>query len=129
MCVESGLPPADVAPKLALDQNVELLTRVLGGRKEDRDLSALSAALKTKLRPFDLKRRPSAMSSGLELLTRDVKSFRAICSSPRDACPSPFHPRMRTVPVGNVGDTSEAEVKSYGLAALAPLAITHSSAT
>ena len=42
-------------------------------------------------------------------------------------CPSPFHPRVRTVPVCTVGDTTEAEMKSYGLAALAPLAITHPS--
>ena len=34
-------------------------------------------------------------------------------SSPKDTCPSPFHPRVRTVPVCNVGDTSEAEIKIY----------------
>ena len=42
-------------------------------------------------------------------------------------CPSPFHTRVRTVPVCTVGDTTEAEMKIYGLAALAPLASTHSS--
>ena len=36
--------------------------------------------------------------------------------------PSPFHTRVRTVPVCSVGDTGEAEMKGYGLAALAPLA-------
>ena len=48
-----------------------------------------------------------------------------IRSSPKDTCPSPFHPHVRTVPVCNEGDTFEAERKSYGLAAPAPLAITH----
>ena len=64
------------------------------------------------------------MSPRVELLTTDVKSCRGIHSSPMDTCPSPFHPRVRTVPVCNVGDSSKAEMKSYGLAALAPLAIT-----
>ena len=50
-----------------------------------------------------------------------------IRSSPKDTCPSPFHPHVRTVPVCNEGDTFEAEMKSYGLAAPAPLAITHPS--
>ena len=62
------------------------------------------------------------MSPGVELLTRDVKSCRGIRSSPMDTCPSPFHPRARTVPGCSVGDTTEAEMKGYGLAALAPLA-------
>ena len=42
-----------------------------------------------------------------------------------DTCPRPFHPLLRTVPVCTLGDTTEAEIKSYGLAALAPLATTH----
>ena len=44
-----------------------------------------------------------------------------------DTCPSPFHPHVRTVPVCNVGDTTDPEMKSYGVAALAPLATTHPS--
>ena len=44
-----------------------------------------------------------------------------------DTRPSPFHPRMRTVPVCNAGDNTEAEMKSYGLAVLAPLTTTHPS--
>ena len=67
------------------------------------------------------------MSPGVELLTMDVKRCRGIRSSPMDTCPSPFHPRVRTVPVCSVGDTSEAVMKSYGLAALAPWAIPHPS--
>ena len=67
------------------------------------------------------------MSPGAELLTRDVKSCRRIRSSPMDTCPSPFHPRVRTVPVCRVCDTTEAEMKGYGLPALAPLATGHPS--
>ena len=37
------------APKLALDETMELLSRVLGAGDEEPDLSALSAALKAKL--------------------------------------------------------------------------------
>ena len=60
---------------------------------------------------------------GVELLMTDVRSCWGIRSSPMDTCPSPFRPRVRTLPVCNVGDTSEGEMKSYGLAALPPLAI------
>ena len=61
------------------------------------------------------------MSRGVELLSRDVKSCGGIRSSPMDTCPSPFHPRVRTVPVCSMGDTTEAETKGYRLAAQAPL--------
>ena len=44
-----------------------------------------------------------------------------------DTCPSPFHPRVRTVPVCSVGDTTEAEIKGYGQAALSPLTIVYPS--
>ena len=67
------------------------------------------------------------MSRGVRRLTRDVKSCRGIRSSPVDTCSSPFHPRVRTVYVCSVGDTTEDEMKSYGLAALAPLATGHPS--
>ena len=121
-CVDRGLPPRMAAPKLGLDETMDLLSRVLGAGDEDLDLSAFSAALKTKLGLSDLKKPPPTMSLGVELLTRDVKSCRGIRSSPTDTCPSPFHPRVRTVPVCSVGDTTKGEMKGYGLAALAPLA-------
>ena len=110
------------APKLGVDETMDLLSRALGAGDEDSDQGALSAALKTKLRLFDVKKPPSTMSPGVELLTTDVKSCRGIRSSPMDTCPGPFHPRVRTVPVCSVGVTTEAEIKGYGLAALAPLA-------
>ena len=115
------------SPKLGLDETMELCSRVLGAGDEDPDLSARSAALKARLGLSDLKKPRPTMSPGVELLTRDVKSCRGIRSSPMDTCPSPFHPSVRAVPVCSVGDTSEAEMKSYGLAALAPLATTYPS--
>ena len=62
VCVERAFPPHEVAPKLRLDETVELLTRVLGA-SEDIDLSALSAALKSKLGLCDMK-KPPTMSPG-----------------------------------------------------------------
>ena len=125
--VDSGLPPRMAAPDLGLDETMELLSRDLGAGDEDPDLSALSPAVKTKLGLSDLKKPPPTTSPGVELLTRDVKSCRGIRSSPMDTYPSPFHPRVRTVPVCSVGDTAEAEMRGYGLSALAPLATVHPS--
>ena len=115
------------ALQLALDETMGLLSRVPGAGEEDPDLSALSAALKAKLGLSDSKKPAPTMSPGVELLTRDVKSCRGIRSSPMDTCPTPFHPRVRTAPVCSVGDTTEDEVKGYGLAALAPPATMYAS--
>ena len=123
--VDRGLPPRMAPRKLGPDETMELLSRVLGAGDEDPDLSAFSAALKTKLGLSDLKKPPRTMSRGIELLTRDVKSCRGIRSSPMDTCPSPFHPRVRPLAVCSVDDTTEAEMKGYGLSALAPLATVH----
>ena len=103
---------------------MELLSRVLGTGEEDPDLSALCTALKTKHGPSNLKKPPPTIFTGMELLTRDVKSCRGFRSFPRDTCPDPFSPHVRTLPFCTVGDTSVAEMKTYGLAALAPLTIT-----
>ena len=54
-CVETGLLLHMGAPKLHLDEQMELLSRVLGPGDESRDLSALSAAVKAKLQLFELK--------------------------------------------------------------------------
>ena len=121
-CVDRGLPSRMAGPKLGLDKTMELLFRVLGAGDEDPDLSALSAALKTKSGLSDLKKPPLTMSPGTQLLTRNVRSCTGIRSSPMDTCPSPFHPRVRSLPVCSVGYTTEAERKGYGLAGLAPLA-------
>ena len=125
-CMDRGLPPQMAAPKLGVDETLELLSRVLGAGDEDPDLSALSAALKMKLGLSDLRKPPPTMSPGVELLIRDVNSCSGIRSSPMDTSPSLFHPRVRTAPICSVGDTTEAEMKGYGLAALAPMATVYS---
>ena len=125
--VDRDLTPRMAAPKLGLDETMVLLSRVLGAGDEYPDLSALSAALKTKSGLSDIKKPPPTMSPGVELLTRDVKSCGGIRRSPMDTCPSPLHPRVGTVPVCSVSDTTEAGMKGYGLSALAPLATVHSS--
>ena len=76
------------APKLGLDDAMDLRFRVLGASDEDPGLSALSAALKTKVGLSNLKKPPPTMSPGVEPLTRDVERCRGICSSPVDTCPS-----------------------------------------
>ena len=124
VCFYRGLTAHIAAPKLGLHETVELLTSVFGASKGDPYLSALSAALKTKMGLPDRKRAPSYHVPRLHLLMRDVKSCRGIHSSPRDTCPSPFHSCVRTVPVCNIADTSEAEMQNYGLVALAAFAIT-----
>ena len=111
--VDRGLPPRMAASKLGLDETMELLSRVLGAGDEDPDLTALSAALKTKLGIYDLKKPPPTMSPGVELLSGDVKTCGGIRSSQMATCPSPLHHRVRTVPVCSVGDTTEAEMKGY----------------
>ena len=126
-CVDRGVPRRMAAFQLDLDETMDLFSRVLGAGEEDLDLSVLSAALKTKLGLSDWKKPPPSMSPGVELLTWDVKSCTGIRSSPMDTCPSPFHNRVRTVPVCSVGDTTEAMIKGYGLAALAPLAAVYPS--
>ena len=79
-CMDGGLPPRMAAPKLGLDETTDLLSRVLCAGDEDPDLSALSAALKTKLGLSDLRKPQATMSPGVELLTRDAKSCGGIRS-------------------------------------------------
>ena len=123
-CLEQGLPQHMAALKLGVNETMELLSRVLAAGDEDPDVSALSAA---QLGLSDLKKPPPTMSPGVEGLTRDVKSCRGIRSLPMDTSSSPFHSCVTVLPVCSVGDTTEAEMKSCGLAALAPLATTHPS--
>ena len=63
--VERGLPSRMAAPKLGLDETMELLSRVLGAGDEDPELAALSAALKAKPGLSELKKPPSTMSPGV----------------------------------------------------------------
>ena len=82
----------------------------MGAAEEDLDLSALSATLETKLGflilrsppPYRVSRCGSA-DKGREELQRQLHLFHGHLSL--------LHPRLRTVPECNVGDTSEAKIK------------------
>ena len=80
------------APKLGLDETMELLSWILCAADEDHDLSALSAALKAKLGLSNLKKPPPTMSPGVEPLIREGITCRGIRRARMDTCPSPFHP-------------------------------------
>ena len=123
--VERAFPPHQDTSKLRPGETMELLTRVSGATEEDLNLCAISAALETKLGFANLKKLPQTVLPGVQFLTRDVKSFLGFRSSPEDTCPSLFHHPVRIVPFRNVDVTSEFVMKIYGLAALVPLAITH----
>ena len=74
-CIPS-FPPQMAAPKLGPDESLELLSRVFGAGDEDRDWSALSAALKTKLGLSDPKKPAPTMSRGVELLDQGCEELK-----------------------------------------------------
>ena len=107
----------------ALDQTAELLAKLLSG-SEDPDVTALSEAIKAKLgiaEPLPKPELPS-LSPGLSTLAEDLKRSRVSRLLPKVTCPSPFHPRARTVPMADLQDVPVTESERRGLSALAPLA-------
>ena len=107
----------------ALDRTAELLAKLLS-RSEDPDVKALSVAVKAKLgitEPLP-KPAPASSSPGLSTLAEDLKQSRVSRLLPKVTCPSPFHPRARTVPIAELQDMAVTETEKKGLAALAPLA-------
>ena len=107
----------------ALDHTAELLAKLLSG-SEDPDVTALSEAIKAKLgiaEPLPKPELPS-LSPGLSTLAEDLKRSRVSRLLPKVTCPSPFHPRARTVPLADLQDVPVTEIERRGLSALAPLA-------
>ena len=107
----------------ALDHTAELLAKLLSG-SEDPDVTALSEAIKAKLgiaEPLPKPELPS-LSPGLSTLAEDLKRSRVSRLLPKVTCPSPFHPRARTVPMADLQDVTVTEIERRGLSALAPLA-------
>ena len=107
----------------ALDPTAELLAKLLSG-SEDPDVTALSEAIKAKLgiaEPLPKPELPS-LSPGLSTLAEDLKRSRVSRLLPKVTCPSPFHPRARTVPMADLQDVLVTESERRGLSALAPLA-------
>ena len=107
----------------ALDQTAELLAKFLSG-SEDPDVTALSEAIKAKLGIAEPLPKPEflSLSPGLSTLAEDLKRSRVSRLLPKVTCPSPFHPRARTVPMADLQDVPVTESERRGLSALAPLA-------
>ena len=107
----------------ALDHTAERLAKLLLGL-EDPDVTALSEAVKAKWGITEPLPEPAVLSPspGLSTLADDIKRSRVFRLLPKVACPSPFHPRARTVPIAELQDVPVTETEKRGLSALAPLA-------
>ena len=107
----------------ALDRTAKLLSKPLSG-SEDPDVTVLSEAVKAKLGISEPLPKPvlSSPSPGLSTLADDLTRSRVSRMLPKVTCPSPFHPRARTVPMADLLDVPVTETEKKGLTALAPLA-------
>ena len=87
-------------------------------------MTALSEAVKAKLGMTEPLPKPALLSPspGLSTLADDLKRSRVSRLLPKVTCPSPFHPRIRTVPIAELQDVPVTETEKRGLSALAPLA-------
>ena len=116
-------PPRPEPNHGALDRTAELLAKLLSG-SEDPDVTALSEAVKAKLGITEPLPKPAPLSPSprLSTLADDLKRSRVSRLLPKVNCPSPFHPRARTVPIAELQDMPVTETEKRGLSALAPLA-------
>ena len=124
MAPEKSLDPLRPEPTYgALDRTAKPLAKLLSG-SEDPDVTALSEAVKAKLGITEPLPKPALLSPspGLSTLADDVKRSRVSRLLPKVTCPSPFHPRARTVPIAELQDVPVTETEKRGLSALAPLA-------
>ena len=108
---------------VALDRTAGLLAKLLS-RSEDPVVTALSEAVKAKLGITEPLPKPALASSSavLSTLAEDLKQSRVSGWLPKVTCPSPFHPRARTVPIAELQDVPLSETGKRKLTALAPLA-------
>ena len=98
---EKSLDPLHPEPTYgALDRTAERLAKLLSG-SEDPDVTALSEAVKAKLGITEPLPKPALLSPspGWSTLADDLKRSRVSRLLPKVTCPSPFHPRARTVPI------------------------------
>ena len=87
-------------------------------------MTALSEAVKAKLGITEPLPKPvlASPSPGSSTLAEHLKRSRVSTLLPKVTCPSPFHPRARTVPIAELQDVPVTETEKRGLTALAPLA-------
>ena len=103
----------------ALDRTAKPLAKLLS-RSEDPDVRALSEAVKAKLgitEPLP-KQALLSLSPRLSTLANDLKRSRVSRLLPKVTCPSPFHPRTRTVPIAELQDVPMTEAEKRALSAL-----------
>ena len=86
-------------------------------------MTALSEAVKAKLGITEPLPKPALASPfpGWSRLAEDLKQSRVSRLLPKVTCPSPFHPRARTVPIAELQDLPVTETEKRGLTALAAL--------
>ena len=124
MAPEKSLDRLRPEPTLgALDRTAEPLAKLLSG-SEDPGVTALSEAVKAKLGVTEPLPKPALLSPSprLSTLADDLKRSRMSRLLPKVTCPSPFHPRARTVRIAELQDVPVTETEKRGLSALAPLA-------
>ena len=99
----------------ALDLTAELLAKLLSG-SEDPNVTALSEAVKAKLGITEPLPQPALVSPSprLSTLADDLKRSRVSRLLPKVTCPSPFHPRARTVPIAELQDVPVTETGKEG---------------
>ena len=109
--------------KASSTRKIKHQTSNLSG-SEDPDVTALSEAVKAKLGITEPLPEPAlaSPSPGLSTLAEDLKRSRVSRLLPKITCPSPFHPRSKTVPIAELQDVPVTETEKKGLTALAPLA-------
>ena len=107
----------------ALDRTAKLVAKLLSG-SEDLDVTALCEAVKAKLGITEPLPQPAlaSPSPGLRTLAEVLQRSRVSRLLPKVTCPSPFHPRARTVPIAELQDMPVTETEKRRLLALAPLA-------
>ena len=107
----------------ALDRTAELVAKLLAG-SEDPDVTALSEAVKAKLDITEPLPKPALASPSprLRTLAENLNRSRVSRLLPKVTCPSPLHPRARTVPIAELQNVPVKETEKRGLTALAPLA-------
>ena len=86
-------------------------------------MTALSEVVRAKLVITKPLTKPAlaSPSPGLTSLADEIKRSRVSRVPPKVTCPSPFHPRARTVPITELQDVLVTEADKRELTALAPL--------
>ena len=124
MALQKSLDPLHPEPTYgSLDRMAEHLAKLLSG-SEDPDVTALSEPVKATLGITEPLPKPALLSpsAGSSTLADDLKPSTVSRLLPKVTCPSPFHPRARTVQIVELQDVPVTQTEKRGLSALAPLA-------